>query len=128
MAHTQAASGAVDVILADPSYAGFFGVGLSTPSASGYFGGAFGAATPAFTVDSVTATTFLDFLEYVTAFPLAITLNGGGMLVINDSGSTGVSASLTNAVPEPSSLICAAQAVLLLGLLASPLGHRNERS
>jgi len=112
-----------DVILADPSYAGagIYGVGLSDSTASALFGGIFGAASPAFTVESVVPTTFQSFLEYSNAavgdLPFTLNLNGGGTLVINDSGTTGATASLTaSAVPEPAAMIGASQAVLLLGL------------
>jgi hypothetical protein len=109
-----------NVILADPSYlgAGIFGVGLSDSTASAFFGGVFGAAAPAFTVESVVPTTFQSFLEYsnvaVGELPFTLNLNGGGTLVINDSGTTAATSSL--AVPEPAALIGASQAVLLLGL------------
>jgi hypothetical protein len=116
-----------DVVLADPSYAGagIYGVGLSDSSASALFGGIFGAASPAFTVESVVPTTFQSFLEYSNAavgdLPFTLSLNGGGTLVINDSGSTPATGSITAAhgspVPEPASLIGASQAVLLLGLV-----------
>jgi hypothetical protein len=48
---------------------------------------------------------------------LSISLTGGGDLVINDSGSIGATASLAS-VPEPSTVIGTAQAVLLLGLVS----------
>ena len=116
-----------DVILADPSYAGagFYGVGLSDSSASALFGGIFGAASPAFTVESVVPTTFNSFLEYSNAavgdLPFTLSLNGGGTLVIKDSGTTAATGSITPAVvgsvPEPAALIGASQAVLLVGLV-----------
>ena len=115
-----------DVILADPSYAGagIYGVGLSDSTASALFGGIFGAASPAFTVESVVPTTFVSFLEYSNAavgdLPFTLSLNGGGTLVINDAGTTKATASITaapSAVPEPATLIGASQAVLLLGLV-----------
>jgi hypothetical protein len=116
-----------DVILADPSYAGagIYGVGLSDSTASALFGGIFGAAAPAFTVESAVPTTFVSFLEYSNAavgdLPLTLSLNGGGTLVIKDSGTTGATASITPAVaspvPEPAALIGASQAVLLVGLV-----------
>ena len=114
-----------DVILVDPSYAGagIYGVGLSDSTASALFGGIFAAASPAFTVESVVPTTFQSFLEYSNAavgdLPFTLNLNGGGTLVINDSGITGATSSLTltsSAVPEPAALLGASQAVLLLGL------------
>ncbi len=116
-----------DVILADPSYAGagIYGIGLSDSGASALFGGIFGAASPAFTVESPVATIFQGFLEYSNAavgdLPFTLSLNGGGTLVINDSGSTpATGGSITAAaspVPEPATLIGASQAVLLLGLV-----------
>jgi hypothetical protein len=115
-----------DVILADPSYAGagIYGAGLSDSTGSALFGGIFGAASPAFTVGSVVPTTFQSFLAYSNAIvgdlPFTLSLNGGGTLVINDSGTSAASASLTAAgspVPEPATLIGASQAVLLLGLV-----------
>jgi hypothetical protein len=119
-----------DVILADPSYlgAGVFGAGLSDSTASASFGGIFAAAAPAFTVESVVPTTFQSFIEYsnvaVGELPFTLNLNGGGTLVINDSGTT--SATATLAVPEPAALIGASQAVLLLGL-AFRLRRRKAR-
>jgi hypothetical protein len=48
---------------------------------------------------------------------LTIELTSGGSLVINDNGTTAEMAWLTSgAVPEPSALIVAAQAVVLLGV------------
>jgi hypothetical protein len=118
---------ATDVILADPSYAGagIYGIGLSDPTGSALFGGIFGAASPAFTVESVVPSTFQSFLEYSNAvvgdLPFTLSLNGGGTLVINDSGNTGATASITAAVagpvPEPATLIGASQAILLVGLV-----------
>jgi hypothetical protein len=116
-----------NVILADPSYAGagIYGVGLSDSTASALFGGIFAAALPAFTVESPVPTTFATFSEYSNAavgdLPFTLSLNGGGALVINDSGTTDATASITTAVggpvPEPSALIAASQAVLLVGLV-----------
>jgi hypothetical protein len=103
-----------DVILADPSYAGagIYGVGLSDLAGSALFGGIFAAASPAFTVESAGPTTFAPFLEYSNAIvgdlPFTLNLNGGGTLVINDSGTTDAAASITSAVaavPEPAALI-----------------------
>ena len=71
-----------DVILADPSYAGagIYGVGLADSTASSLFGGIFGAASPAFTVESPISTTFVSFLEYSNAavgdLPFTLSLNG----------------------------------------------------
>ncbi len=110
-----------DVFLVDPRFEGasVYAVGLSDSTASAFFGGVFAAAAPAFTVESVVPTTFQSFLEYSNALvgdlPFTLNLNGGGTLVINDSGTTMATASLT-AVPEPAALIGASQAVLLLGL------------
>jgi hypothetical protein len=122
-----------NVILADPTYAGagIYGVGLSNSAVTELFGGIFASASPAFTVETAAPTTFQTFLEYSNAavgdLPFTLNLNGGGTLVIQDSGTTKATASLTIApasVPEPSTLIGAAQAVLLLGL-ASRLRRRK---
>jgi len=116
-----------DVILADPSFMGLgvYGAGLSDPTASALFGGIFGAVSHAFTVESVVPTTFQSFAEYSNAavgdLPFTLSLNGGGTLVIKDSGTGAATASITTAVggtiPEPATLIGASQAVLLLGLV-----------
>ena len=122
-----------NVILADPSYAGagIYGVGLANSAVSELFGGIFGSASPAFTVETAAPTTFQSFLEYSNAavgdLPFTLNLNGGGTLVINDSGTTKATGSLTiapSSVPEPSTLIGAVQAILLLGL-ASRLRRRK---
>ena len=84
-----------DVLLVDPRYAGAgcYAVGLSDSTATALFGGVFGEAAPAFTVESAVPTTFQTFLEYTNAavgdLPFTLNLNGGGTLVINDSGTTG---------------------------------------
>jgi hypothetical protein len=114
------APGGISVILTDPSFPqlpGDFGVGLSTSTAGAFWGAAFASASPAFTVGTVAPTVFSNYLEYVIDPPLAITLTGGGSLVINDFGTTAATASLTSAaVPEPAALIVAAEAVLLVGV------------
>jgi hypothetical protein len=114
------APGAVSVVLTDPSFPGLpgnYGAGLSTSTAGFFFGAEFASASPTFTVETVAPAAFSSYLGYVTDFPLTIALTSGGSLVINDSGTTPATASLTSAaVPEPAALIVAAEAVIVLGV------------
>jgi hypothetical protein len=114
------APGAVWVVLTDPSFSGLpgdYGVGLSTSTAGFFFGAEFASASPAFTVETVAPTDFSSYVKYVSNVPLTIELTTGGSLVINDNGTTPATASLTSAaVPEPSALIVAAEAALLIGV------------
>jgi hypothetical protein len=114
------APGAVWAVLTDPSFPGLpgkYGVGLSTSTAGFFFGAEFASASTAFTVETVAPTVFSSYLAYVPNLPLPIELTSGGSLVINDNGTTAATASLTSgAVPEPSALIVAAEAVVLLGV------------
>ena len=116
-----------DVFLVDQRYIGadVYAAGLSNSTGSAFFGGVFGEAAPGFRVESVVPATFETFLEYtntvVGGLPFTLNLNGGGTLVIEDSGTTAATASLTaSAVPEPATLIGASEAVLLLGLAFRP--------
>jgi hypothetical protein len=122
------APGAVSVVLTDPSFLGLpgnYGVGLSTSTAGFFFGAEFASASPAFTIETVEPTVFSGFVAYPTNLPLTIELMSGGSLVINDHGSTPATASLTSAgVPEPSGLMIAIEAALLLGA-ASRLARRR---
>jgi hypothetical protein len=123
------APGAISVVLSDPSFPGLpgdYGVGLSTSTAGFFFGAEFASASPAFTVETVGPTAFSSYRGCVTNLPLTIELTSGGSLVIKDNGTTPAVASLTSAaVPEPASLIVAAEAVLLLGVALRL--HRPKR-
>jgi hypothetical protein len=114
------APGAVWAVLTDPSFAGLpgdYGVGLSTSTAGFFLGAEFASASPAVTVETVAPTIFSSYVNYVRNVPLTIELASGGSLVINDNGTTPATASLTSAaVPEPTVLIVAAEAVLLVGV------------
>ena len=113
------APGAIWVVLSDPSFPGLlgnYGVGLSTSTAGFFFGGDFASASHSFTVETVEPTVFSEYVGYATHLPLTIELTSGGSLVINDQGTRAATASLTSAaVPEPSALIVAAEAALLVG-------------
>ncbi|MGO9463485.1 MAG: hypothetical protein ACLQIB_18710 [Isosphaeraceae bacterium] len=128
------AAGSVGVLTVGTGYGlplGIVGIGLiSLSNDNDFFGGLFVGATPTYVTYPTAATTFGPGYETYAQGTTSILLTNGETLAFaaGDPTTPVPTGSVTvapNSVPEPATLICAAQAVLLLGL-ASGLRRRKK--